>query len=67
MGNGKNRNIAIQDYYGPGEHIYEDELGFTPEMKEDARSWVAREVFRYEVEYVGQSISLPCPLGCCVI
>lgn len=51
------RKIAIKDYYGKGKHIYEDELGFRKRMKSEARSLVAREVFRYHVEEVGLNLA----------
>ena len=44
------RKIAIKDFYGKGKHVYEDEMGFRDNMKSEARSLVAREVFRYHVE-----------------
>lgn len=48
--------IAIKDYYGKGKHVYEDEMGFRDRMKSEARSLVAREVFRYHVEEVGLNL-----------
>ena len=50
------RKIAIKDYYGKGKHVYEDEMGFRDNMKSEARSLVAREVFRYHVEEVGLNL-----------
>lgn len=55
------RKIAIRDYYGKDRHIYEDELGFRKCMKTDARSLVAREVFRYHVEEVGLNLAFYYP------
>lgn len=53
----KNRKIAIPDFYGAGEHIYEDELGWRLEDKKEAGSCVSREIFRYHVEEVGLNLS----------
>lgn len=55
------RKIAIKDYYGKGKHIYEDELGFRKRMKSEARSLVAREVFRYHIEEVGLNLAFYYP------
>ena len=55
------RKIAIKDYYGRDKHIYEDELGFRKRMKLEARSLVAREVFRYHVEEVGLNLAFYYP------
>jgi hypothetical protein len=55
------RKIAIKDYYGKDKHIYEDELGFRKRMKSEARSLVAREVFRYHVEEVGLNLAFYYP------
>lgn len=55
------RKIAIKDYYGRDKHIYEDELGFRKRMKSEARSLVAREVFRYHVEEVGLNLAFYYP------
>ena len=55
------RKIAIRDFYGKGQHIYEDQMGFDDKMKAQARSLVAREVFRYHVEEVGLNLSFYYP------
>lgn len=49
MTNQIQRKIAIKDYYGKGKHVYEDQMGFRDIMKSEARSLVAREVFRYPI------------------
>lgn len=56
------RKIAIADFYGYGEHVYMDELGFRKEMKQEARSLVSREVFRYHVEEVGLNLAFYDPV-----
>ena len=61
MTNQIKRKIAIKDYYGKGKHIYDDQLGFRDRMKSEARSLVAREVFRYHVEEVGLNLGFYYP------
>ena len=61
MTNEIKRKIAIKDYYGKGEHIYEDQMGFDEKHKTQARSLVAREVFRYHVEEVGLNLAFYYP------
>ena len=61
MTNQIQRKIAIKDYYGIGKHVYEDQLGFRDNMKSEARSLVAREVFRYHVEEVGLNLGFYYP------
>ena len=58
----KQRKIAMPDFYGYGEHVYEDELGFRPEMKSEARSCVSREVFRDFVEVTGLNMAFYDPV-----
>lgn len=61
MTNKIERKIAIKDYYGKGKHVYQDEMGFRKEMKAEARSLVAREVFRYHVEKIGLNLGFYYP------
>ena len=61
MTNQIERRIAIKDYYGKGNHVYEDEMGFRDRMKSEARSLVAREVFRYHVEEIGLNLGFYYP------
>lgn len=58
----RKRIIALADFYGYGDHIYNDELGFRKEMKDEARSFVTREVFRYHVEEVGLNLAFYDPV-----
>lgn len=57
----RQRIIAIKDFYGPGKHIYEDELGFRDIMLREARTLVPREAFRYHVENVGLNLGFYYP------
>ncbi len=59
--NNPERVIAIKDYYGPGEHIYEDQLGFQKDAYEEARTYVAREAFRFHVETCGLDMAFYYP------
>jgi hypothetical protein len=61
MTNEIERKIAIKDYYGKGKHVYQDQMGFRREMRDEARSEVAREVFRYHVEEVGLNLGFYYP------
>ncbi|MBO4557524.1 MAG: hypothetical protein J5693_02825 [Bacteroidales bacterium] len=51
------REIAIKDFYGKGEHIYNEELGWGPDERRDAKSSVSREIFEFEVVRVGWNLS----------
>ncbi len=53
----KQRKIVLKEFYGPGFDIYDDQLGFTKPMYEEARSYVAREAFRFHVESVGLNMA----------
>ena len=61
MTNEVKRKIAIRDFYGKSKHIYEDQMGFDEQHKSQARSLVAREVFRYHVEQVGLNLGFYYP------
>ena len=61
MTNKVKRKIAIRDFYGKGKHIYEDQMGFDEQQKSQARSLVAREVFRYHVETIGLNLGFYYP------
>jgi len=53
----ENRKIAIKNFYGEGKHLYEDQLGWQPEERREARSSVSKEIFEYEVVQVGLNLS----------
>ena len=55
------RKIAIKDFYGKGQHVYEDEMGFDQQHKSESRSLVAREVLRYHVVEVGLNLAFYYP------
>lgn len=52
----RKRMVVLPDFYGKGEHIYEDQLGWQLDTKEEAGSVVSREIFRFEVEKVGLNL-----------
>lgn len=52
----KARKIVLPDFYGKGDHVYEDELGWREEMKKEARSMVSKENFDYHVVTVGLNL-----------
>lgn len=51
------RKIAIENFYGEGEHVYVDQLGWQPEERKEARSSVSKEIFEYEIVRVGLNMS----------
>ncbi|MBQ6064190.1 MAG: hypothetical protein IJK87_11285 [Prevotella sp.] len=57
----RQRKIAIKDYYGIGQHIYEDELGFSYRDLQEARTLGTREAFRFHVECVGLNLAFYYP------
>lgn len=48
-----NRKVVLENFYGEGKHLYEDELGWWPQSKEEAHSLVSRDIFEYEIVKVG--------------
>lgn len=52
-----NRVIVLPDFFGPGEHLYEDQLGWTESERTDARSLVSKEIFDYCIVRVGYNFS----------
>lgn len=57
----KNRNrerkIVFKDFYGEGRHIYEDMLGWGRNEKREARSFVSKKIFEFEVVRVGLNLA----------
>lgn len=51
------RIIAIENFYGPGKHVYEDQLGWGKEEKREARSFVSKEIFEFEIIRVGFNLA----------
>ena len=52
-----NRTVVINNFFGDGEHLYEDQLGWTKREKTEARSLVSKEIFDFEVVLVGLSLA----------
>lgn len=53
----RKRKIVIPNFYGEGEHIYEDQLGWQPDTKQEAGTIISRKIFKFEVEEVGLNLS----------
>ena len=51
------RKIAVPDFYGEGKPVYEDELGWWKETKEEAHSLVSRDIFEYEIVKTGLNLA----------
>lgn len=52
-----NRKVVVEDFFGVGEHLYEDQLGWTKWEKMEARSLVSKEIFDFEVVQVGLNLA----------
>jgi len=44
------RKIAIPDFYGSGEHIFEDQLGFDADTRAELRMNSSEEIFKYALD-----------------
>ena len=53
----RNRKIVVRDFFGDGDHLYEDQLGWSKREKREARSLVSKEIFEYEVVTVGLNLA----------
>ena len=51
------RKIAIENFYGEGEHIFIDQLGWQLEEKKEARSLVSKDIFEFEIIHLGMNMS----------
>ena len=52
-----NKEIAIPNFYGEGEHVYKSDLGWGPTQKEEARSLISKEIFDFEVVKTGLNLA----------
>lgn len=50
------RKIAIKNFYGSGKHIYEDQMGFTVEIRDEMRSNVTHDIFVYALGELGYEL-----------
>lgn len=50
------RKIAIRDFYDSGRHIYEDQMGFTAETRDEMRSNVTHDIFVYALGELGYEL-----------
>ena len=51
------RKVEIRDFFEKDEHLYEDQLGWTKWEKKEARSFVSKEIFDFEVVTVGLNLA----------
>ena len=51
------RKVVLRNLFGDGEHLYEDQLGWTRREKTEARSLVPKEIFDFEVVLVGLNLA----------
>ena len=51
------RTIVVNDFFGENEHLYLDQLGWTAREKQEARSFVSKEIFEFEVVKVGLNLA----------
>lgn len=54
--NKRQRKVVLRNFYGEGEHIYADELGWRLDMKKEAGSVVSRDIFYYQVVETGLNL-----------
>ena len=52
-----NRTIVLANFYGDGKHLYQDELGWWPSVKEEAHSQISRDIFEYEIVHIGLNLA----------
>lgn len=51
------RKIVVRNFYGVGEHIFEDQLGWTKFEKMEAHSAVSKDIFEFEIVKVGLNLA----------
>ena len=51
------RTIVVKNFFGEDEHLYLDQLGWTTREKQEARSFVSKEIFEFEVVNVGLNLA----------
>lgn len=51
------RTIVVKDFWGPGKHVYEDQLGWSLDEKKEAGSLVSKKIFEVEIVEVGLNIA----------
>lgn len=52
-----NRPIAVENFFGDNEPLFVDQLGWTTREKQEARSFVSKEIFEFEVVKVGLNLA----------
>ena len=51
------RSIAVKNFFGENDHLYIDQLGWTTREKQEARSFISKEIFDFEVVKVGLNLA----------
>lgn len=51
------RKVIIENYFGSGEHLFEDQLGWSKREKMESRSFVSKEIFDFEIVKVGLNMA----------
>ena len=51
------RKVIIKEFFGPGQDLHEDQLGWQEEEKREARSLVSKDVFDTEVVKIGWNLT----------
>lgn len=51
------RSIAVKYFFGENDHLYIDQLGWTTREKQEAQSFVSKEIFDFEVVKVGLNLA----------
>ena len=51
------RKVVIQNFFNDGEHLYEDQLGWSKWEKKEAKSDDIKEIFDFEVVLVGLNLA----------
>ena len=51
------RKVVIQNFFGDGEHLYVDQLGWSELEKKEAKSDDIKEIFDFEVVLVGLNLA----------
>ena len=51
------RKVVLRNFFGDGEHLYEDQLGWSELEKKEAKSDDIKEIFDFEVVLVGLNLA----------
>lgn len=51
------RKVIIENFFDDGEHLYADQLGWSKREKQEARSFISKKIFEFEVVTVGLNLA----------